>query len=150
MANVIGMRFVYHDGGRTAAGYNGKAGDCVTRSIAIATGLPYAEIHRVLAEGTGKQRRSKRTEKRGTTADRGINVGRVWFKDYMASLGFRWTPTMHIGQGCKVHLRADELPRGPLVVSVSKHFTCVIDGVIYDTHNPDRDGNRCVYGYWSK
>jgi hypothetical protein len=24
----------------------------------------------------------------------------------------------------------------------------VIDGVIHDTHNPDRDGNRCVYGYY--
>jgi hypothetical protein len=61
-------------------------------------------------------------------------------------LGFRWTPTMHIGQGCKVHLRAGELPMGRLVVSVSKHFTCVIDGTIYDTHNPHRNGASCVYG----
>ena len=28
------------DGGRTAAGYKGKAGDCVVRSIAIVSGLP--------------------------------------------------------------------------------------------------------------
>jgi hypothetical protein len=35
-------------------------------------------------------------------------------------------------------------------MSVSKHHNCVIDGVIYDTHDPARNGNRCVYGYWSK
>ena len=29
------------DGGRAAAGYKGKAGDCVVRSIAIVTKLPY-------------------------------------------------------------------------------------------------------------
>ena len=32
------MDFVFHDGGRAAAGYKGMTGDCVTRSIAIATG----------------------------------------------------------------------------------------------------------------
>ena len=29
-----------NDGGRAAAGYKGKASDCVVRSIAIATGIP--------------------------------------------------------------------------------------------------------------
>ena len=55
---------------------------------------------------------------------------------------------MAIGQACKVHLSSDELPSGRLVVSVSKHVTAVIDGVIHDTHDPGRDGTRCVYGYW--
>lgn len=40
------MDFVFHDGGRAAAGYKGKTGDCVTRSIAIATGKPYQECPR--------------------------------------------------------------------------------------------------------
>ena len=57
---------------------------------------------------------------------------------------------MAIGSGCKVHLRADELPSGRLIVSVSKHLTAVIDGVIHDNHDPSRDGTRCVYGYFSK
>jgi hypothetical protein len=55
---------------------------------------------------------------------------------------------MQIGSGCTVHLSADELPSGRLVVSVSKHLTAVIDGVIHDTHDPSRRGTRCVYGYW--
>ena len=34
-----------NDGGRAAAGYKGKAGDCVVRSIAIATGVNYEEVY---------------------------------------------------------------------------------------------------------
>jgi hypothetical protein len=57
---------------------------------------------------------------------------------------------MKIGQGCKVHLRKEELPSGRLIVSVSRHLTAVIDGVIYDNHDCSRDGSRCVYGYYMK
>jgi hypothetical protein len=136
--------FAQSDGGRKAAGFKGSARDCVTRSIAIASGLPYAEIYRALAKGMGQQRKSK-----GATARNGVTTSRKWFKDFMASIGFVWTPTMKVGQGCKVHLRADELPRGRLVVSVSRHYTAVIDGVIHDNHDPrERAGKqRCVYGY---
>lgn len=144
-------QFKYNDGGRAEAGLKGKAGDCVCRAIAIATGIPYAEVHEALSKGNASQRLSKRqTKKRGETADRGINVNRKWFKNYMASLGFEWKATMLIGQGCKVHLKADELPSGTIICNVSKHFTCVIDGVINDTHDPSRGGNRCVYGYYYK
>jgi len=53
-----------------------------------------------------------------------------------------------IGQGCKVHLRKDELPQGKLIVRVSKHITSVIDGVINDTYDCSRGATRCVYGYY--
>jgi hypothetical protein len=43
--------YVYDDGGREAAGYQRKAGDCVARVIAIASGRPYAEIYQRLADG---------------------------------------------------------------------------------------------------
>ena len=68
----------------------------------------------------------------------------------MESLGWQWTPTMRIGSGCKVHLRADELPAGRLVVSVSRHVVAVVDGVVHDTHDSTRGGSRCVYGYFEK
>jgi hypothetical protein len=55
---------------------------------------------------------------------------------------------MQIGSGCRVHLRADELPGGRLVVALSRHSTEVIDGVIHDRHDCSREGTRCVYGYW--
>ena len=35
------------DGGRAAAGFKGKAGDCVVRSISIATGIKYAEFTKI-------------------------------------------------------------------------------------------------------
>lgn len=33
-----------------------------------------------------------------------------------------------------------------------ENVCAVVDGVIFDTHDPSRDGTRCVYGYfkWEK
>lgn len=142
------MNFVFNDGGRAESGRKGFADDCVARSIAIVSGLPYSQVYDALAEGTASQRSSKHTPKRSRSAREGINTKRKWFKDYMASIGFVWVPTMKVGEGCTVHLRADELPSGRLIVAVSKHYTAVIDGAVHDTHDPSRDGTRCVYGYW--
>lgn len=154
------LDFLHDDGGRANAGFKGHVGDCVCRSVVIASGRPYAEVYSVLADGTGSQRATKTRGKRAASARSGINVRRKWFRDYMHSLGFKWVPTMRIGEGCKTHLLRGELPMGRLVVAVSKHYTAVIDGVIHDTHDPTRaiiiteDGetrmtHRCVYGYWT-
>ena len=71
------------------------------------------------------------------------------YKPYLAELGATWTPTMTIGQGCTVHLAESELPYEPwLIVRLSRHLAAVRRGVVYDTHDPTRDGTRCVYGYW--
>ena len=146
---MTALPFIEDDGGRIAAGFKGEAGDCVTRAIAIASGLPYTQVYDALAAGTLTQRRSKHDKAaRKRTARDGIHTTRKWFKDYMTEIGFTWTPTMSIGSGCKVHLRSDELPQGRLVVAVSKHYTAVIDGVCRDTYDPSRGGTRCVYGYW--
>jgi len=143
------MDFIYDDGGRAAAGFKGHAGDCVARSVAVASGRPYAEVYAVLAAGMGSQRATARTGRKPASARNGVSVGRKWFRDYMSELGFVWTPTMSIGSGTTVHLRAGELPAGRHVVRVTKHCTAVIDGVIRDTHDPSRDGTRAVYGYWT-
>jgi len=144
--------FKENDGGRAAAGYKGHADDCVCRAICIATGRPYQEVYDVLANGNATQRKGKRKkakhEEGVRTAAHGINSKRKWFNDYMESLGLIWVPTMFVGQGCKVHLKEEELPKGRLVVSVSKHMVAVIDGIINDTHDCSRDGTRCVYGYY--
>jgi hypothetical protein len=141
------MSFHFDDGGRNAAGYKGKTGDCVVRSIAIATELPYQQIYDNVNKLAQRERTGKR--KRGkSNARTGVYKGTM--KKLLESLGWQWTPTMEIGSGCKVHLRGDELPSGRLIVSVSGHLTAVIDGVIHDTHDPSRRGTRCVYGYWQK
>jgi len=147
------MDWVYNDGGRAAAGYIGKTGDCVCRAVAIATEQDYQVVYDRLAHGNATQRKTKRSGRasgKRTAAD-GISVTRKWFKDYLESLGWRWVPTMGIGTGCMVHLTEGELPHwGRLIVSVSKHYTAVVDGVIHDLYDPSRQGTRCVYGYWHK
>ena len=141
------MKFQFNDGGRVAAGYKGSAGDCVVRSVAIATELPYQEIYDLVNKLSARERTGKR--KRGTSNAR-TGVHKSAIKWLMESLGWKWTPTMQIGSGCTVHLRADELPSGRLIVSASKHLTAVINGVIHDTHDCSRRGTRCVYGYWQE
>lgn len=144
------LGFQFHDGGRMKAGYTGFAGDCVCRSIAIASGSPYQDVYDELSLLQKKflaTRRSKKWNYNNTTARNGI-YKEVYKKYILEKLNGVWVPTMKIGSGCKVHLRADELPLGTLIVRVSKHLTTVIDHVIYDTLNPSRKGTRCVYGYF--
>lgn len=117
------MDFQYNDGGRTEAGYKGTAGDCVTRAIAIATGKTYTEVYDALNNLALAERRGKR--KRGISSARD-GVYRITYQRYLESLSWRWTPTMGIGTGCKVHLRATELPPGRIIVSLSKHLCAVI------------------------
>lgn len=133
------MTHEYDDGGRKAAGYKGDTGDCVTRALAIVTGRPYQEIYDALSRGMGSQRLTKRHRTRKASAANGVSTGRKWFKDYARELGLVWVPTMEIGTGCRVHLAKGELPTGRLAVRVSKHYTAVIDGVIRDTYDPQRE-----------
>lgn len=141
------MTYTYDDGGRKDAGYKGSTGDCVVRAIAIATQLPYQKVYddiNLLAksERTGKRKRGKSNSRLG--------VYKQTYKKYLLSLGWKWQPTMFIGSGCQVHLAEDELPKGRLIVSLSRHLSAVIDGVVHDTHDPSRGGSRCVYGYFYK
>jgi hypothetical protein len=157
------VQFIYDDGGRAAAGFKGKCGDCVTRSIAIATGKPYADVYRELRAAVGEYASARRTREARRIKRRGVSVrdgvAREIYEPYLLSLGWRWVPTMQIGQGCRVHLVDGELPMGRIIVRLSGHLAAVIDGAIHDTYDPRRatiiceDGiqritHRCVYGYF--
>jgi len=141
------MKFNYNDGGREAAGFKGKTGDCVCRAIAIAAERPYKEVYDLINEYAKSERTGSR--KRGKSNAR-TGVYKQTVRKVMAHYGFTWVPTMQIGQGCTVHLCEEELPKGRIVVSVSHHEVAVIDGVINDTYDPSRDEKRCVYGYYIK
>jgi hypothetical protein len=140
------MMWTFDDGGRADAGYTGTAGDCVTRAIAIATGHPYQEVY----DRLNQIAKSERPPKRGRPSNARTGVLKRTYRKLLVEWGWVWTPTMFIGSGTTVHLRADELPMGRLIVEVSKHVTAVLNGVVFDTHDPSRDGTRCVYGYWSQ
>ena len=141
------MLWVYDDGGRQDAGYRGTASDCTVRAIAIATETPYKEVYDAL---NGLARTHERPRKGGKRSSSRTGVTNKTSARYLQSLRWRWTPTMGIGTGCKVHLKDGELPPGRLVVSVSRHLVAVVDGVIHDVYDCSRNGTRCVYGYWSR
>jgi hypothetical protein len=141
------MRFTYNDGGREAAGFKGKTGDCVCRAIAIATELPYQEVYDLINK-FAKNERTGKCKKGVSSARTGVYTQTA--RKVLQHLGWKFVPTMGIGTGCTVHLRDGELPMGRIICNVSRHFTAVIDGVINDTYDCSRDGNRCVYGYFVK
>lgn len=167
------MDFIHDDGGRAATGYQGSTSDCVVRSISIATGKPYQEVY-VAINALAEHERIGKRKKRISNSRTGVYKNT--YRKYLTSIGWEFVPTMSIGSGCKVHLHDGELPMGRLIVSVSKHMTCVIDGVIHDTYDPRREvamfkpdrgqelkanqgrnqngvytiQRRCVYGYWRR
>jgi len=142
MGNIDGVEFrhaqyfIKDDGGRSNAGYKGDTGDCVVRAIAIATEIDYKTVYDELFELSGKTPRN--------------GVKRKVYEKYLLSKGFKWVSCMQIGSGCRVHLSGRELPAGRLVCRLSKHLTAMVDGVIHDTFDPSRSGQRCVYGYFIK
>lgn len=105
------MNYIYDDGGRKAAGYQGTTGDCVCRAIAIATERPYQEIYDLINAFGAKEH--KTATKGKSSAQTGVYKDTI--RKVMAHLGWVWVPTMQIGQGCTVHLREGELPMGRLV-----------------------------------
>lgn len=143
----MNTHYQFNDGGREAAGYKGTTGDCGTRAIAIVTGLPYQQVYEMVNNlvESGKGFKQRKT---GKVSNARTGVWQADVKKIMTALGWKWQPTMFIGQGCKVHLKADELPKGKIICNVSRHYCAVIDGVINDIYDPSRNGTRCVYGYY--
>jgi hypothetical protein len=140
------LLWIFNDGGRALSGFKGFSGDCVCRAISIATGASYLSVYEKINQISQQEKKSK--TRRGKSNSRN-GVHKVTYRKLLESLGWKWTPTMGIGTGCKVHLRQGELPKGKLIVEVSRHLVAVVDGVIQDTFDCSRDGMRCVYGYWS-
>jgi hypothetical protein len=114
------LRFKVDDGGRAAAGFKGKTGDCVVRSIAIATGMSYQKVYQDLYNSNEKFRINSKTKLARSLKPKNdsprTGTHRIVLKNYLKQLGWKWTPTMFIGQGCKVHLKKEELPNGTLNV----------------------------------
>ena len=144
------MDFIYSDGGRSNYYKANNVGDCVCRAICNATGMDYKEVYDEINRlAKAEKTREKRTGSGKSSSRNGVY--KKTFHTYLTQkLGWKWTPTMKIGSGCKTHLRKEDLPEGVLIVSVTKHMTCVKDGAIYDTYDCSRDGTRCVYGYYTK
>ena len=147
------MEFNYNRGGYTrGSGLN--RGDCVPRAITIATELPYQivfdELQRRQTEWRIKSNSKKAYNKKPHRNKCYMGTYKEAYKPYLEELGWTWVPKMFIGQGFKTYLRKEDLPPGRLIVSVRKHLTSVIDGVLNDTWDCSQDGNKGAYGYYYK
>jgi len=151
--NIV-KTFAFNDGGRDHY-FKGTTGDCVTRAISIASGLDYKKVYDELFAlnkdyALTKKDKVAKLIKKGKGYSPRDGMFKEVYHNYILGLGFKWMPTMKIGQGCKTHLHHKELPKGTLIARVSRHLCAVIDGCINDTYDCSREGKRCVYGYYEK
>lgn len=133
------LPYIYNDGGRSKYYRAKHVGDCVCRSIAIASGKDYKEIYTAISKLTGKSARG------------GQNTRSAKFKRFMAGLGFTWTACAKPGVPGATHLAVGELPNGRLVCSAAGHYVAVINGVVNDTWDSRWNSfqePRRIYGYW--
>lgn len=141
------MKWVYDDGGRSNY-FKGVTGDCVCRAISIAMNKDYKEIYDLINMYAEEYRNTENSEDNSHAR---YGVSKELTHKILTDLGYKWIPKMFFGKGCKTHLRDGEIPKkGNIIVCVSKHLTCVKNNVIYDTFDPSRKGNRCVYGLYIK
>jgi hypothetical protein len=129
------MNFIYNDGGRADAGFKGKAGDCVVRAIAIATGEKYKNVYNMVASANKDFGFAK-------SARNGIH--KSVSADVLKKLGFQWySAPKFIGRKA----RPFDMPRGVVIAKQAHHLVAVINGVPYDTFDSTV---KIIYGYWKK
>ncbi len=128
------MDFVWNDGGRAASGFVGTTGDCVARSIAIATGTAYRDVYDQLGAAAAKSPRQ--------------GVATEIAAKYLEQRGWKQS------QGNGLTFQTPLLPEGVVVVHLSKrnglcnHLCAVIDQVVHDTWNP-ADDDYIVRTLWT-
>lgn len=121
--------YQYDDGGRAAAGYEGKARDCVARALAIVTGRPYAECYSALAEANAARKGVRSARNAIDKRDR----DRVF-----AAFGLRKAA---LGRGGRPTYTEAHAEHGDCIVSTARHVCAIKGGALRDTF----DGR--VYDY---
>jgi hypothetical protein len=109
--------------------------DCVKRSIALATGIPYIEVQKGLND-----------HKKITGVKKFYNYPNP--ESYMKKvLGFERIAVAKNADGTRVTVEefAKLHPCGRYVISISEHWTACIDGIIYDTWDCSKAGVLSYY-----
>ena len=145
--------YIFDDGGRVESGRTSHGlVDCVVRALAIGCYEVYADVYAELYDMGWRTTIKAERIACGLAYRSGVLTQRKGSRrledEYLiVRRGWAWTPTMHIGSGCTVHLGPDPLP-DRCIVRLSCHLAAIIGGVVHDNHDPRRGGTRCVYGYW--
>ena len=132
---MIGYR--YDDGGRAAAGYRGKTGDCVVRAIAICARQDYRSVYLTMAEHM-KANGYAASGNAYATRERNRKVPR--HKGQLTARRVQDRVLEAYGFG-KVRLPSGERPTytevhrryGDCIVGTTKHMAAIVDGALRDT-----------------
>ena len=127
------LGYINDDGGRKDAGFRGRGGDCVTRSIAIATGIPYKRGRKDLTDLTKEM-----TGGLETSAANGV-LAPVYHR-YLTDLG--WEVVITKGQ----YLNSDLGESGPVIARLPRHMVAIVDGSVRDSWD-SRKSRRTKSGF---
>ena len=110
-----------------------NANDCVIRAISFATNKSWDKVHTELFDIAMK--------KKNTATSRKV------FVPYLNSMGYikKNQPKNEYNKRIKLYEFCEKYKYGIYIISLRKHLTCVIDGIIYDTWNCC---NHIVGNYW--
>ena len=169
------LEFQQDDGGRSLylkelGLSSNRAGDCVTRAIAIATNTPFNEVYTAMKkEGDGTASNGVYESVYSPYLRKNFNWRKSGTPNYDEKLyetGKRRSTDGYIAKKRNffcggLHVNARDLPmKGPAIVLIDNHLFAMIDGVIRDTGtgewrlSPDRQkrgtciGGLCVKGIW--
>ena len=127
----------YDDGGRAAAGFRGRTGDCVVRAIAICSSEDYRAVYGTMAQhmkrnGYAASGNAYATRERNRKAPRrrGQLTAKRVQDSVLEAYDFR-----------KISLPAGERPTfteahrqfGDCVLGTTKHVAAIVDGALRDT-----------------
>ncbi|MFM8570882.1 MAG: DUF2786 domain-containing protein [Pirellula sp.] len=130
-------KFQWNDGGRSTCGFVGMTGDCVTRSISIATGIAYREVYQTLKERYGSSPRN--------------GVPESIYGPYLKEIQWFVEPQKNPGDS----LDAFDFEDGISIVLIrdifarKSHLCTVVDRVLHDTWDPrDDEKDFIVVSQW--
>jgi hypothetical protein len=129
------LNYTTSDAGRADAGFRERM-DRAVRSLALSTGMTYAEAHRICAEGGRRFRRVMRPASVHTV------YAPYELTPWMSYLDLK------VAKRPTIDRLVRELPTGRYIVKVKGHVFAVIDGVCMDIF-PDVRPRLRVEGYWT-
>ena len=127
----------YDDGGREAAGYRGRIGDCVVRAIAICTGEDYRAVYLTMAEhmkrnGHAASGNAYATRERNRKAPRskGQLIARRVQDRVLEVYGFR---KVSLPAGARPTFTEAHRRYGDCILGTTKHVAAVVNDALRDT-----------------
>jgi len=130
-----GLGFKLDDGGRSAAGFKGSAGDCVTRAIAIAEFRDYNEVREeLMAEKRSWMAKSRsRSAKKAKSASVRNGTEAKVYRPYLEKRGWVRKTLVKFGDPSRKKMVPEEIPLGNVIVEIPKHVIAIKDHVVHDT-----------------